>query len=217
MSPDGIPKILITIPCYRSVEALPYMTHLIFAQETGKAEAAGKYKVRLNVGGPGVRVPLVRNGAVEIAKSLQADYLFFIDDDMLVGPKILEHLLSLDLPIVSPIFFRSGEPYNPLVFDIDPEGYPDSMTDYPVDQVFEAPGGCGTGVMLIKMEVFEALESPYFFYPKDAGRGMDLEFCRRARDRGFATYCDSRVLVEQMEEPKPVGRAQWEERKNYVK
>jgi GT2 family glycosyltransferase len=208
------PKVLVTIPVYQSVEALPYMTHLLFSQQTGKAEAMGKYKVRFNVGGPGVRCPLVRNGGVEIALTGGGDFLFFVDDDMLIQPDILERLLEIDKPIATPIFFRSGGNNAPLVYDIDSStGEPVNMTNYPVDQVFEAPGGCGTGVMLIKREVFEALDAPYFYYPQDTRYGMDLLFCRRAREKGFATYCDSRILVEQMDNPQPVGRRQWTERK----
>jgi hypothetical protein len=208
------PKILCTIPVYKAVEALPYMTHLLFSQETGKAEAAGKYKARMNVGGPGVRTPIVRNGAVAIALHGKADYLFFLDDDMLVPPDIIEKLLSMDVPIACPIFFRSGDNNSPLVYDIDPgSGKPDCILDYPVDQVFEAPGGCGTGTMLIRRDVLESLESPQFFYPPDTRYGMDLLFCRRAREKGFATYCDSRILVQQMNNPQPVGLQQWLERK----
>ena len=208
------PKVICTVPVYKSVEAVPYMTHLLFAAEVGKAEALGKYKVRWNVGGPGVRIAAVRNSAAMIAIRKQADYLLFIDDDMLVPPNILELLLEPDLPIVSPIFFRSGDDNAPLAYDIGPGGVGvRNMRDYPVDQLFEAPGGCGTGVMLIKREVLEAIEWPLFYYPPSPMSGMDLEFCRRAREKGFPTYCDSRILVEQMDNPQPVGAKQWQERK----
>ena len=211
---EKCPRILCCAPVYESVKALPYMYHLLFAAEVGKAEAAGKYRVRFNVGGPGVRIPTVRNTAVAIAMQGNADYLFFMDDDMLVPPDIIEKLLSMDVPIACPIFFRSSDGNDALAYYIDPEsGEPDNMTDYPVDQVFEAHGGCGTGVMLIRRDVLESLESPHFYYPRDTRYGMDLLFCRRAREKGFATWCDSRILVEQMDNPQPVGRKQWEERK----
>lgn len=135
------PKVICTVPVYKSVEAVPYMTHLLFAAEVGKAEALGKYKVRWNVGGPGVRIAAVRNSAAMIAIRKQADYLLFIDDDMLVPPNILELLLEPDLPIVSPIFFRSGDDNAPLVYGIGPGGVGvQNMREYPVDQLFEAPG-----------------------------------------------------------------------------
>lgn len=207
-----IPKVICTVPVYKSVEALPFMHFLLFASEVGKAEMQGAYKVRWNVGGPGVRTSLVRNSAAQIAIDSGADYLLFIDDDMLVPPFILAKLLSLDKPIATPIFFRSGPPYDPLVFDLVDE-IPTPMMKYPVDQVFLAPGGIGTGVMLIKTEVLRAVGAPYFYYPEDPSKGMDLEFCRRAREAGYDAWCDSRLLVKQMGNSAPVGMDQWVKRR----
>jgi hypothetical protein len=91
------------------------------------------------------------------------------------------------------------------------------MTNYPVDQLFEAPAGTGTGVMMIKTEVLNAMERPYFFHPRDPSKGMDLTFCRRAREAGFKAYCDSSILVEQMKIPGSVGFEQWMSRKEEEK
>jgi hypothetical protein len=208
------PRILINVPVYNSVEALPFIKFLVFSQATGKAEAAGKYSVRWNIGGPGVRLNLARNAAAEIAINNEADYLFMVDDDMLLPENILEQLLALDLPIVAPIFFRSGVPFDPLVYDISPGGtYPVSMINYPLDQVFEAPGGVGGGVILIKTEVLKAMDRPHWYYPIDPARGTDLEFCENARLAGFPSFCDSRILVQQMAASQPIGQEQWEARR----
>jgi hypothetical protein len=212
------PKILVNVPVYQSVEALPFIKFLVFSQDTGRAEAAGRYKIRWNVGGPGVRLNLVRNIAAGLARDNEADYLFMVDDDMLLPPGILDQLLVLDLPIVAPIFFRSGVPFDPLVYDIDSEtNDPVPIQDYPVDQVFEAPGGVGGGCVLIKTEVFRALDEPYWYYPMNPKVGTDLEFCRRAREKGFPSYCDSRILVQQMAASQPVGQVQWDQRRNRVR
>jgi hypothetical protein len=205
------PRVIANVPVYNAVTPTPFMHFLLFSQETGKAEAAGKYKVKWNVGGPQTSVAIIRNAACEFAKIGDATHLLLIDDDMLPQSNILEHLLSLDLPIVAPIFFKDCG--DPLVFDWDPEsGQREPMIMYPVDQVFEAPAGVGTGVMLIKREVIDALEKPWFGY----GPQSDLEFCGRAADKGFKSYCDSRVLVQQMGKASPTGKTPWEERKSYV-
>lgn len=211
---EQCPKILCCIPVYKAVEALPFMSFLLFAAEAGKAEVSEKYKVRWNVGGPGVRTSNVRNAACDFAIKGKATHILMVDDDMLIPPDIIEKLLAMDVPIACPIFFRSGDDNAPLVYDIDPDsGEPVNMMDYPIDQVFEAPGGVGTGVMLIRRDVIDAIERPHFYYPQDTRYGMDLMFCRRAREKGFATWCDSRILVEQMDNPQPVGKKQWLERK----
>ena len=127
---------------------------------------------------------------------------------MLPQANLSEHLLALDLPIVAPIFFKDCG--DPLAFDWDPEsGRPDPIIDYPVDRVFEAPAGVGTGVMLIKREVLEALEDPWFGF----GPQLDLDFCQRAAAKGFKSYCDSRILVQQMGKASPIGKTAWDERR----
>jgi hypothetical protein len=209
------PRILCCIPSYKGPEPHPFFSFLLLATEVGRAESEGKYKVRWNVGGPKVRVPVVRNQACAFALNGDATHLLFIDDDMLVPPGAIEHLLALDLPIVSPIFYRGGKSHDPLVFDWGEDGKPHPMKEYPVDTLFLAPAGVGTGVMMIKTEVLKAMDPPYFYYPQDPTMGMDLEFCRRAAEIGFASYCDSRILVRQMGLNEPVGEAEWLERKEY--
>lgn len=203
------PRVICNVPVYTAMTPLPLMHFLIFSQETGRAESEGKYKLKWNVGGPQTKVHAIRNAACKFAIVGGATHLMLIDDDMCPQANLVEHLLSLDLPIVAPIFFRDNG--DPLAFDWDPK-YPSRripISDYPVDQVFEAPAGVGTGAMLIKREVIEAVGEPYF----GTGDDSDLDFCCKAAAKGFKTYCDSRVLVLQMGKASPIGKAQWDERR----
>lgn len=201
------PRVICNVPVYHGMDPLPLMHFLVFSQETGRAEAAGKYKLKWNVGGPKTKVHLIRNTACDFTIVGQATHLMLIDDDMCPQSNLVEHLLSLDLPIVAPIFFRDNG--DPLAFKWDDAGRRIPISDYPVDQVFEAPAGVGTGVMLIKREVIEAVGKPYF----GTGDDSDLDFCCKAAGKGFKTYCDSRVLVLQMGKASPIGKAQWDERR----
>jgi hypothetical protein len=200
------PRVLCNVPVYTAVTPIPFINFMVFSQETGKAETAGKYKVKWNVGGPQTNVSMIRNIACKIAIEGGATHLFLVDDDMLLPSGILEYLLGLDKPIVSPVFFRDDG--DPLVFEWA-NGMRVPMVNYPIDKLFEAPAGTGTGIMLIKTEVLKSMESPWF----DTGYQLDLEFCHRAEEKGFKTYCDSRVMVQQMGKPEPVGKKQWDERK----
>lgn len=207
-----IPRILCCIPSYDGPDPRPFMHFLLLAAECGKAEAVGKYKVRWNVGGPRVKTQTVRNSACQYALLGNCTHLAFIDDDMLVPPDILESLLRSDKPIIAPIFFRGGIPPDPLAFALDGTGEPFPMYNYPVDKVFPAPGGVGTGVMLLRTEVLAAMQddSPWFRYPYGSARSMDVDFCMRAASKGFVSHCDSRLLVEQLGLSQPIGRSQWE-------
>jgi hypothetical protein len=199
-------RILCSIPVYHAVDPLPFLQFLDVAQATGLAEAAGKYSVRWLVGGPKVKTQNVRNISCAAAVKGKATHLAFVDDDMILQPSnIFEILLGHDKDIVSPLFFRSSGNFDPLVFHLNGNGEPQPMRDYPKNALFEATGGVGTGVMLIKREVLEALPEPWFFYPQNSNRSMDLDFCLRAIAKGFSVWCDTSIIVKQMGMPKTVG------------
>jgi hypothetical protein len=206
-----MPRILATVPVYNAVAPAPYITHLILSQESGKAEAAGRYSLRWCVPGPKAKVVVARNHSSQICLSGGGDYLLLIDDDMVVPHDMVDQLLRHDVDIISPIFFRSMPPIEPLIFDLDELGNPMPIMDYPADQLFETPGGSGTGVMLIKRKVLEAMEVPIWIGTIDPTVGEDVLFCRRARDLGFRSWCDSSVKVSQMSVAVPVGEKQYME------
>lgn len=202
------PRIIGSVPVYTAMTPMPLMYFLSLSQETGRADAQGRYKLRWIVGGPKTQTHIIRNAACAVVLQSGATHLLLIDDDMCPTADIIDNLLLLDLPIVSPIFFRDNG--DPLVFDWDPVTPKRvSMTNYPVDQVFEAPAGVGTGVMLIKRQVIEAIDGPCF----GVGEYSDLDFCAKAAAVGFKSYCDSRILVRQMGKPEPIGSSQWERRR----
>lgn len=204
------PRILCSIPTYHAVDPHPFLKFLEVAQEAGRAEAAGKYAVRWQVGGPKIKTQNVRNQACKTVLEGGATHLAFVDDDMLLEPKeIFERLLAHDKDIVSPLFFRTEGDYEPLVFQVNGDGIPRPTLDYPKNSLFEVNCGVGTGVMLIKKEVLEALGDPWFFYPSSAALGMDIHFCQRAIQKGFKVWCDTSIVVRQMAIPKPVGEEEF--------
>jgi len=188
------------------MEPEPLMNFMLVSQESGRAEARGEYSVRWLIGGPKVKTENVRNISCVTALKGGASHLLFIDDDMLISPPdIIGKLLALDKDIVSPLFFRSSGNFDPLVFNINGDGEPHPIMNYPQKEVFQVNGGVGTGVMLIKRAVLEAMKPPYFYYPPNTTRGADLHFCMRAIDKGFTVWCDSSLVVNQMGMARPVG------------
>jgi hypothetical protein len=201
----SIPRILVSVPNYHAVEPYPFIHFLILSQETGRAELEGRYAVCWMVGGPKVKIIPVREGAVRIAQQKGCSHLLQIDDDMVCPQKLIDHLLADDVDIVVPLFFTAGPPIKPLCFESGTNGRPVPIWDYPKKALFECSGGVGTGVMLVKMEVFKAMESPYFRPTLDLTIGEDIDFCRRAMLLGFKCWCDSRILVRQMACQTPIG------------
>jgi hypothetical protein len=203
-------KVLAAVPVYHSVEPEPFLNFTVLSQATGRAEAEGKYSVRWCVPGPKMKTVAARNVASKLAISGGADYLLLMDDDMVVPKDLLDHLLRRNVDIISPIFFRSMPPIDPLVYTLDEEGNRMPYYDYPQSALFETPGGNGTGVMLIKVAVLQAMDDPIWRGLVDQEIAEDIEFCQRARALGFKTWCDSTVEARQMSLPIAIGALHYE-------
>jgi hypothetical protein len=149
----------------------------------------------------------------EQALKIGAPYLFFLDDDTICPNFTLSYLhaeIEKDPSImVCGGIYCTKEPYPaPVVFK-NLGGGP--FYKWKIGEVFEC-AGLGTGAMLIKTEIFEKLERPWFFEPKKtdvdrlvdfngleafcAGEGGtdDLYFCNKVTEAGFKVKAHGGVL-----------------------
>jgi len=165
-----------------------------------------------------VNVHKGRNKVIERALSLpEMDALFFIDSDEVFVPETALHLYNLDLPIVSGLVFMKMEPHPPCIYRRLPDGVnnmalapelqewfkesnitPDMVgnpviLDLPEEIGVREVDECGSGAMMIKREVLEAIEPPWFECIGDIG--SDLVFCRKAREAGFPVFVDWRCML----------------------
>lgn len=108
--------------------------------------------------------------------------------------------------IIGGIHYRSGEPYNPILYMHDPDGKYYRITDWDEGAFLgeKEELTIGMGSTLIAREVFEALEPPWFqsvLIQDENGwwsTRMDIEFLLRAQAAGFRTYCDTAVTSRHM-------------------
>jgi hypothetical protein len=123
-----------------------------------------------------------------------ADYLLWLDSDMRFPKETIGHLLSRDKPIVAANYSTRRMPVKPTAMVDDGSGNvgrvytaPDSEGLQPVDYL-------GMGVMMVKREVFEKLEQPWFAIPYSTKGGHyigeDCFFCTKAREAGFEVLVD---------------------------
>ena len=128
-----------------------------------------------------------RNNGVELAQSHGADFLLFLDSDMLFPPTTLFRLLIHGKDIVGATYTKRVAPFETL-------GTP--LAEQPVAssgdlvEMRRIPTGC----LLIDMRVFDKLSKPYFRFEVDANGaivGEDYAFCDRAREAGFRIWCDA--------------------------
>lgn len=144
------------------------------------------------------------------------EWILFVDDDAVVHPLTLTRLLSWNQPIVSALAFTRRVPIAPVVFGTIKvnDGYPIEFQDtmhwlarYPelltqsATILHEAPedalyqvGFTGLHCTLIRREVFEKMNRPYFVKTGKMGQGEDTYFCEHARALGYKIYVDRSVI-----------------------
>lgn len=139
-----------------------------------------------------------RDSLCKKAIKMGADYVFWLDSDMVFNPDVLEQMfknMEKDT-IVTGLYFRRAAPFSPVLFDtlevIDGKVEHNEFEDIP-DVPFEV-GGCGFGCVLMPTEaaVAVALNYQQMFTPM-VGAGEDLSFCWRARQSGYKIICDPRI------------------------
>ena len=140
------------------------------------------------------RVAAIKNKAIEAFLKSDYTHLFFVDSDVILHPDTVAHLLSLDLPIVSEVFWtrwqNEQDVWMPQVWDVHPYAFNS------IDNILalRAPGVRQVGGLgactLIRRDVFEAGVN---FSPV-AGlqfEGEDRHFCVRAAAAGFSLHADT--------------------------
>lgn len=118
-------------------------------------------------------------------------HLMFVDDDVVVPPDAVAELASLDTDIAAGVYVMLHPRGNRIVPLLTAR-----KDGYWVENWFDGPrevDACGTGCMMIRREVFEALGFPWFQWPmwlnedrKFCCTSDDVDFCTRAKAKGFS-------------------------------
>jgi hypothetical protein len=134
-----------------------------------------------------------RNRCVELAREQDADFLLFLDSDMVFPRNALQRLLAHGKDIVGATYPKRVPPYEILGAAV-PDGSVES--NGALLEMLHLPTGC----ILIRMAVFDAMTGPNFRFRVDPDTGAivgeDYDFCDRARAVGFTVWCDSRLSFE---------------------
>lgn len=143
-----------------------------------------------------------RNHIVDEFLKSDCTHLFFIDSDTIPPPDSIRKMLAHNMGIISgltPIieldaksdrFYRK---WNCVGMD-DKHLQPNTG----VKQVKGAGGSC----IMIRRDVFEKLETPYyrFLYEDDRGKQImvseDIYFIAKALGKGIEAYCDTSIIAK---------------------
>ncbi len=140
----------------------------------------------------GGSISLARNLLAQNAIKAKADYMLFLDTDMLFPRDTLARLLSHGKEVVGCVYRKRKAPYTQ-------NGIPEidfSCEQSALREMETLPGGC----LLIKTSVFDKLKFPYFAEHYHGGHDIltpeDYYFSLRAREAGFQVWCDTKLSRE---------------------
>ena len=186
-------KTMIAIPCMDQVQT-EFVQSLVRLQPVGQVRheflvSSLIYKSRTDLG--------------LLALAEKADYVLWLDSDMVFPPELLVDLME-DIKgrdMVAGICHMRRPPYSPVLYKklrqgITPaENESEKYPDYPKDEIFTVEG-CGFGCVLMRTEVLQSVVDKYheLFAPLP-GYGEDLSFCIRARGCGYEIHADPKVQV----------------------
>ena len=167
-----------------------------------------------------VLTPLARERLAEHAYEDGFDYLFMVDDDMLVPVDLFEKLVIHDVDICAALAFTRSAPHKPVVYNLEP-GWDavrgaryyinHSVPTYPKDQLVRCDA-VGFGAVLIKVKVLKEMKKPWFM--STSGAGEDIWFCHKAGEAGFKVYMDTATKLGHLGYPKVITEAVYENESN---
>jgi len=186
-------KTMIAIPCMDQVQT-EFVQSLVALKPVGQIRHAFLasslvYKSRTDL------------GLMAIAE--KADYVLWLDSDMVFPPELLVDLMD-DMEgrdMVSGICHMRRPPYTPVLYEKLRQGFTpaenesNKLIDYPKDGPFMVEG-CGFGCVMMKTEVLKSVVDKYheLFAPLP-GYGEDLSFCIRARGCGYDIWADPKIQI----------------------
>lgn len=184
-------KVFVAIPSLDTVPAL-------FCQSLALLQRAGDTIVGFQVGS------LIYNARNELARQAiksEADWVLWLDSDMVFEPDLLKKMLKVceenNIDFLTGLCFRRKPPYTPTLFDrLDKMEHGASYTTImSVPEGRFKVGGCGFAGVLMSTDVLLSVAARFggrMFDPLE-GFGEDVSFCWRARQCGYEIWCDSDI------------------------
>ncbi len=196
-------RVFVLVNTLQSVSSFVYSNHINFFVKATKTRPDLEFMFFTP---HRASIDQARNTAAEMALQSDCDYLMFIDDDVLVPPETLDILLKADKDIIAGLVIIRGFPFNNMAFKFrEEEGEQHNLDFYnelPLKEPCEAGhevykidcefciktnklqelikvDAVGFSCCLIKCDVLQALEPPYFVTARN--HTEDIYFCLKIR------------------------------------
>lgn len=186
-------KIFIAIPTMETVP-VQFLGSMLQLQR--------KHEVKFGIES-GSLVYNARNNLARQAVAEEADWVLWLDSDMVFNPDLLDRMLDVceknDISFLTALCFRRKPPYTPCLFERLDKLPDDKGASYTAllsvpEGLFQV-GGCGFAGVLMSTDVLISVAAQFggqMFDPMK-GFGEDVAFCWRARQCGYEIWCDSTI------------------------
>lgn len=154
-----------------------------------------------------------RENQVEEGMRLGCTHILLMDADMVYPPQTIPDLFKLlqvhGADMAGGLCYRGYEPYNPLAWHPTEERQLKPFEDYNFGDIISA-GATGAACLLIKREVFEKVDRPWFRIQTEEKtidgktvvirRGEDTYFTRKATKAGFSLLINTAYDIGHLRE-----------------
>jgi len=196
-----------------------------FAQLYTHLSQTHKFYLTYNRGSP---IDIARNTIVKDALKLKAEWLFFLDSDVIVPANIIDILVSRNLPVVSALYTRRHKNIYPGMWKlthvkecpqcknpVKVHGKYMPVLNYPRGSLLEVDV-IGMGCVLINHKVLEACHKPPknpmfrwtmgWLSAEEGGVSEDFYGCERIKNAGFHIIVDTSIICPHYGEVKFVPK-----------
>lgn len=142
-------------------------------------------------------IHFARRSIVEAALSCRADYVLFLDDDMIFPPNTITRLIAVaekfGVDCVSGLYCRRGQPHETFIMFREGNSDRHSMYMPRKDQrnTLMECDATGLGCCLIRTSVFERVPRPWFELPD--GQTEDVYFFKKMNAAGIRCHIDTGI------------------------
>ena len=139
-----------------------------------------------------------RERLIEQAKKVNSDYVLWIDSDMMFPSTTAVRLLEHNKDIVACNYTKRTKPLKTVAYT-NLNDWNSWLPMVPQDELVKVEG-VGMGCMLMKLDIFEKIQKPYFEfrYKEDTQDyfGEDFILLGKLREQGYDVYIDTVLSMD---------------------
>lgn len=139
-----------------------------------------------------------RERLLEQAKKVNSDYILWIDSDMMFPSTTAVRLLEHNKDIVACNYTKRTKPLKTVAYT-NLNDWDSWVPMEPQDELVKVQG-VGMGCMLMKLDIFEKIQKPYFEfrYKEDTQDyfGEDFILLGKLREQGYDVYIDTVLSMD---------------------